>query len=156
MVFSFRRNGPARLACLGCLLIGLFLIAAGCGSGRRRAAETADISGKVTYNGKPVTGGQVSFVAEDGFASNGIIDEQGNYTVKAPVGNVKISVNNTMLQQRPEGGKMGAGPRPNAPEPEKMKGTYVQLPFKVLTPDASGLSYTVKPGQQTFDIQIRD
>ncbi|QJW96441.1 hypothetical protein FTUN_3998 [Frigoriglobus tundricola] len=85
--------------------------AAGGGHGLRgqppRSVDHAEVSGKVLLQGKPVPGGQVSFVAVNGgFAASGNIDENGIYQIKAPVGEVKITVTNSMLQAR-----KGAGAR---------------------------------------------
>ncbi|HBI46455.1 MAG TPA: hypothetical protein DDY78_26920 [Planctomycetales bacterium] len=63
--------------------------------------EHADVSGKVLFQGKPLPGGQVTFVVvKGGFASSGPIGENGNYQIKSPVGDVEISVDNRMLQQQ--------------------------------------------------------
>lgn len=151
------KNSAVRLACWGCVLCCLLVLASGC-SKKRRSAEHVEVTGKVTYKGKPVTGGMVTFVAPDGFASKGIIDENGNYSIKAPVGDVKISVDNKMLLVKKEAASRGAG-RPQAAggvEATPIKGKYIPLPSKCSAPDTSGLSYTVTSGQQTHDIVLAD
>jgi hypothetical protein len=136
------------------------VLAAGCQS--KHSTEHVEVTGRVLYNNEPVTGGQVSFVTvESGFANTGRIDEQGNYTIKAPVGEVMISVDNRMLREQPIGDmpamRMGAG-RPDQPKPDPIKGTYVQIPAQYYTPDVSGLKYTVPsgPGPHKYDIVLRD
>jgi hypothetical protein len=112
----------------------------------------------VTYNGKPLPGGKVTFVGDDWVSIDGIIDEQGHYTINAPVGNVKIAVDNRLVQQgavRAEASK-GAGPRPGGPPPTPIKGKYIQIPDKYYDAAASGLTYTVKSGPQTYDIKLTD
>jgi hypothetical protein len=149
-----------RLACWLCLPLGLLLPAAGCKK-TPHAADHVDVSGQVLYNGKPVTGGQVTFVTVEGaFASTGSIDEKGNYTIKAPVGEVKIAVDTEMLNPSNRGAKMeaarkGAG-RPDAGDPNPPKGTYVKIPQKYRTADSSELSYTVTRGSQTHNIELTD
>jgi hypothetical protein len=110
----------------------------------------------VLYHNKAVLGGQVSFVTKDGFAATGIIDEKGNYTISAPVGEVMIGVDNRMVGQRlmPAASK-GAG-RPGSEEPNPIKGVYREIPSKCYSPDSSGMIYTVKSGAQTHDIDIPD
>jgi hypothetical protein len=132
------------------------VLAVGC-SGSRRTAEYADVSGRVLYKGKPVTGGRVGFVAVQGsFASTGTIDEQGNYKINAPVGEVRISVDNEMLKSAPpEAARRGAG-RPDAGDPNPIKGKYIQLPDKYTDPQKSGLTWTVPKGGGTYDIELPD
>lgn len=112
------------------------------------------MTGRVLFDGKPLPGGEVTFVTvKDGFASKGIIDEKGNYTISAPTGDVMISVDNRALGQSREAAMKGAG-RPDAPPPTRLKGKYVEIPSKYFVPDTSGLTYTVINGPQTHDIQL--
>jgi hypothetical protein len=151
----------ARWACWGSLLFCLLVLALGC-SRTPRSAEHAEVSGKVLYKGQPLPGGRVTFVSAQGtFASTGNIDEKGDYTIKAPVGEVKISVDNRMLSAL--GAKAGALPRgagrrpqEGGGEPNPVKGTYKPIPTKYYTPDTSGLTYTVQKGPQTHNIELRD
>jgi hypothetical protein len=135
------------------------VLAVGCA---RRSVEHIEVSGRVLYQGKPLPGGKVNFVSVEGeqtFASSGVIDEKGNYTIKAPVGPVLIGVDNRML--KPQRGapagfvKKGAG-RPDAGDPTPVKGAYKAIPPKFWTPDTSGLTYTVTKGEQTHDIELKD
>jgi hypothetical protein len=137
---------------------------AGCGKSRH-SSEHAEVSGQVLYKNKPVTGGEVSFVAtEGGWVGRGIIDKDGNYKVSAPVGEVKIAVDNMGLTKMGTGkgtshetGMKGAGkPRPDAPEAKPLEGTWIQLPGKYMKADTSDLTYTVKPGPQTYNIELKD
>jgi hypothetical protein len=127
---------------------------AGCGSSR--APQHAEVSGKVLFQGKPLPGGQITFVAlKGGFPAVGTIDENGDYQVKAPLGEVEISVTNRMLQ--PRGAAAGGASRlakAQAGENQPVKGRYVQLPPQYEDPHASGLKYTVKRGPQTHDVEL--
>jgi hypothetical protein len=117
-----------------------------------------EVSGSVTYKGKPLTGGKVTFLGDDWASIDGVIDEQGHYTINAPVGNVKIGVDNRMVKLgaiRPEASK-GAGPRPGSPPPDPIKGKYIEIPDKYYDPATSGLTFTVKSGTQTYDITLTD
>src|SRR5436305_289846 len=59
----------------------LLVLAVGCGKSRH-SIEHVEVSGQVLYGGSLVRGGEVTFVTvKDGFASVGIIDENGNYTI---------------------------------------------------------------------------
>jgi hypothetical protein len=157
LVTSFRP-----LIC-GCLSFGLLVLSAGCGE-RPRSVEHAEVKGKVLFQGKPLPGGTVSFVAVNGaFAWTGRIDENGNYEVKAPVGEVRIGVDNRMLQDRGaiQGGEVKTlreKMEDEAPKDQssagRLKGRYVPIPKSYTDPTTSGLTYTVKPGPQTHDIEL--
>ena len=141
-----------------CLPLCLLLAAAGCGFSRHSVSHV-EVSGRVLYKSQPVLGGEVQFVTVEGaFASTGVIDEKGNYKINAPVGDVRISVDNRMLSRQSgsanhPAGMRGAG-RPGAPDPTPIKGTYLQIPDKYYSADRSGLTYTVTSEPQTHDIEL--
>ncbi len=138
----------------GCFLsIGLLALTVGCRSSR--APQHADVSGKVLFQGKPLPGGQITFVAvKGGFSAVGTIDENGEYQVKAPLGEVQISVTNRMLQPRGGEKTMGRLAKAQAPEGASVKGRYVQIPPQYEDPQKSGLKYTVTRGPQTHDVEL--
>jgi len=161
---------------LRCLLTALVLSAAlsclaGCGS-------SSKIVGKVTYKGKPVPGGIVAFYGANNWTGTSDLDENGNYTiVKAPVGTVKITVDTSSY--RPTQLPFAAPKMPNMqdmskmakpPEmPEEAKKNplynpqlraerakrYVEIPAKYAHPDTTDLTYEVKRGVQTHDIELK-
>jgi hypothetical protein len=148
-----------RLVCCG-LSLGLLILAAGCGGGTR-SVEHAEVTGRVLYEGNPLPGGVVNFVTIKGaFANMGIIDENGNYQIKSPVGEVQIGVSNKMLERESpkpkeepvkrvrveKGGGGGSAPL--------VKGRFVNIAPKYYDPATSGLKYTVKRGAQTHDIEL--
>ena len=59
------------------LVAVLCLLAAGCGGPSR--PETVPVSGRVTYQGKPVPMGQIMFYPDQGRPATGAIDADGNY-----------------------------------------------------------------------------
>jgi hypothetical protein len=140
-----------------CFPLGLLVLAvaaAGCG-GQRANYQTAEVSGQVKYKGKPLPGGRVNFVADKGgVAASATIDENGNYKISAPIGDVRISVDNRMLEKKGSSGPVLR--RPDSEEPTVPKGTYVPIPEKYGTTDFSGLTYKVVPGTQTHDIDLTD
>ncbi len=90
-----------------CLLIGILVLTPGCKS--RHSVDRAKVTGKVLLQGKPLPGGRVTFLSVNGgFASSDVIDENGNYQIEAPVGDVKIAVDNSMVGG---GGRRGGPPR---------------------------------------------
>lgn len=151
-----------------CVLTGLLAWVAGC-TQTPRETEHAEVSGKVLIDNKALPGGQISFVAaKSGFAASGNIDENGNYHIKAPVGEVTITVNNTALQTQSGGGASkkvkgkggGQAPKelPHPKEVEKdvqpIKGHWVSIPSRYANADTSELKYTVTPGPQTYDVKL--
>jgi hemoglobin len=113
----------------------------------KKPAETGNVSGKVTYLGKPLTGGQVGMHSAAGKTYSAAIKEDGSFSLKSvPVGTYKVTV---MTQPAAPG-----APRlPPAPPGGAAKG--VAIPVKYSTANTSGLTYEVSEGEQTFDIDLR-
>jgi PKD repeat protein len=123
----------------------------GCG---KPAPKFGEVSGKVVVNGKPMSRLYVQFLPDpdqgNDVAANasGETDEQGNYTLRyvyqgsegngAVVGWNRIIVEDTRLASVPQGAKL---------PPLVIPASYSNV---ARTP----LSFEVKPGAQTFDIQI--
>ena len=157
-----------RLVC-GCLSLGLLTGTTGCTKTPHEPQHT-EVSGKVLFEGKPLPGGRVMFAAiKGGFASSAPIDENGNYQINAPIGEVVIGVDNRMFQPRRGAGKgkSFAGiprqehrlKRPDSQEEEAKpikERRYVQIPERYANCDTSGLTYTVKPGPQSYNIELSD
>jgi hypothetical protein len=146
----------------GTLVLGLGLLGGGCSS---RMGPEGTVSGKVTYQGKPLPGGQVTFLTSKGLMFSGPIDPEGNYKVKAVAGEARIAVDNLMLKSKQPSAaelrsQMGIKPPPGAKVEEvksstpAITGTYVPLPEKYRSAEKSGLSYTVKSGSQSHDIEL--
>jgi hypothetical protein len=132
--------------------LGFVVLAAGCG--QHYPTEYGEVSGKVIYNNEPVRGGRLTYVTvEGGFSNSVTIDENGNFKVKAPVGDVKFAVDN-----RTVGEEKFPGPilrRPDSPPAQHIKGTYAPIPKKYYTTRTSPLTYTVTKGPQTFDLVLK-
>src|SRR5690349_19114636 len=85
-------------ACGCCLSLCLLVLSAGCHKHAQSIAYVP-VSGKVMYKGKPLPGGRITFVTvKDGFASSANVKEDGQYQMNAPLGEVKIGVDNSMLR----------------------------------------------------------
>jgi hypothetical protein len=141
------------------LLLGLV---AGC------EPRTAKVSGRVLYKDQPVPGGWVMFgSSEPGTsASQATIDDQGHYEITARVGEVQILVDNQELApmeksaapKLPEGLNPPPGGKGDAVRPAggpKTNARYVEIPPRYYKFETSGLTYTVKPGPQTYDIELK-
>lgn len=143
-----------RQAC-GCLMLGLLAWTTGC-SKNPRSVGHADVSGQVLFQGKPLPGGQVTFVTvKGGFTSAGPIDENGNYHIEAPLGEVIIGVDNQMLvKNRRSPQKVSHPKQPGEDQEHTIKGRFVDIPSQYGDPSTSGLKYTVQPGTQTHNIEL--
>ena len=95
------------------------------------------VTGTVTYQGKPVTGGSVIFDMEDPSSSRpymGEIYDDGTYELTYVVpGKAKVAIVTDTKQGLP---------------------TYVEIPRKYTSPKKSGLEYEVITGPQTYNIVL--
>jgi hypothetical protein len=132
----------------------LVLAAAAGGCGR----PTASLSGTVTYCGRPVTSGEVVFLAADGRASaHAPIGPDGRYTVEgAPVGDARVAVDNPPPSWFATGPRLPAAPAndPEVREALAQAARYVPTPPRYRDPNRSGLTHTVEKGRQTYDIAL--
>jgi hypothetical protein len=135
------------------LALAVSVGALGCGSSEGK------VSGKVTYKGAPLKGGNVYFTTADNKTEMSQIDEDGSYTIpQVPPGPVKISVETASLKKT--GSRKSYGPKDIAPgtytppDPTEAKRRYVEIPARYEDPQQSGLTYTVTRGSQTHDINL--
>jgi hypothetical protein len=132
-----------RRAALSVLAFSLLALAAG-GCGR----STGSVSGKVTYQDKPLPGGYVNFMSQSVTKTSDIKDD-GSYSVSGlPVGTAKISVQG--LQKRQLAALPGQGGKDSAPQQKE-----VFVPPQYGNTETSGLQYDVKPGAQPHDIDLK-
>jgi hypothetical protein len=108
-------------------------VLAGCGND----VKTADVSGTVSYDGKPVEEGAIAFVPADGKGpSGGGVIKDGKYTAtKVPVGNTKVTITGSKVV-----GKAKADDKqPGSPEARQ---EYIPEKYNV----KSELTFEVKSG----------
>ena len=118
---------PLSFACV--VLVAL----AGCGAG------FGDVSGKVTFKGKPFTGGVIVFYDAQNGAPSAEIKEDGSFIVKnVGAGPAKVTIVPPLALAAP-----GLAPSRTS-----------QLPVKYASVEESGLTFTIKRGPQTIDIPL--
>lgn len=94
-----------------CVLCGM-LLSSGCGGEDSNLPKTAPVKGTVSYQGEPVTLGQILFIPENGERSGiGRVQEDGTFTVTtysdgdgAVVGKNKVTISaydNNLVNQVP-------------------------------------------------------
>lgn len=144
---------------LSMLICGLSAV--GCLGGK----PTGTVTGKVSYQGKPVPAGcLVTFISNEGFAALGTVDDQGGYQLvmagekNVPVASYNVSVTFPGLQgptmTEEEERLFMAG------DPEMLKKFKPQIrkapfPDKYSDPILSGLLFEIKQGENTFDIVLQ-
>jgi hypothetical protein len=128
-------------------LFAVVLLAGACGCG-----GTATVTGKVRYQGRPVTYGSVIFLSADKTARSGVIGPDGSYTVEGvEPGDVKIGV----ISRDPSKARKHVGTGSKAAAPVKPAArSWFPLPRKLEDPATSGLSCTVGAGHIRHDIDL--
>jgi hypothetical protein len=132
---------------IACALLLTAVFASGCGD------DFSRVGGRITLDGKPLAGGEnvavtVLFYPESGRGSPAaaLADENGDYFVSTgarkglPPGNYIVTLSAAQMIQPPSGGA-----------PTKK----ILTPARYANPKLSGLSTEVKPGRNTFDIQLQ-
>jgi hypothetical protein len=147
-----RRDRLTRWVFGGVAMVGLLFAVAGCGSG------TSSVSGQVTLNGKPLSGGAVTFYGANGQAGGSSIDAEGKYAmVKGPVGEVKVTVAAAQPRQSPRMSKERDAPKhpgDKGPAPSPT-GKPVVIPDKYKDQGKTPLTYTLTAGSQVIDIELK-
>ncbi len=113
----------------------------GCGSS---APPTGSVSGKVTYNGKPLTTGVVTFINEKaGSGASGDINASGDYRIAL----IRTGEYNVAIHRRPPapGGKTIVNGNMRL---------RLSIPEKYQDHQTSGLTATVKEGNNTADFGL--
>ena len=138
------RRRPHGLCCRAAALLAL--TAAGCG------APTGTISGKVLYQGKPLPGGYVNYMSQEGSVTKSCaIGPDGGYTVSGvPVGAAKITVQGILAPPRSAWMKV-----PGRDIPEGAGRPAVYVPPQYGNTDQSGLTWDVVGGGQKHDIELK-
>jgi hypothetical protein len=152
-------------ACGGLLILGLLILAVGCGPNYKARAT---VKGMVTFAGKNLTTGSVMFHGQHNLTGSATIDKNGNYICNdAPLGDVTITVS---VPKVPDGGIgriMPPGMKDKSTKSVDPSGSgksisimgdmpsnVVPIPEKYADVKTSGLTYTVKRGENTYDIPL--
>ena len=128
---------------LGILLVVAAAVLAGCDS----KPVTGTVSGNVSYAGKAIPAGTITFVSEskgNPTASSPIND--GAYQVQIVVGAAKISVTTPAP---------AAAPPPGIPDAGGASVKSIAIPPQYGSTTTSNLSFEVKPGTQKHDVDLK-
>jgi hypothetical protein len=130
------------------------LLAGVCGCDSR-----ATVTGKVSYQGRPVTYGSVTFLSADKTARSGVIEPDGSYTVEGvPPGTAKIAV---ISRDPSKGRSIVRAHKPGQPEQgtassqPTVVNAWFPLPPRFEDAKASGLDCTVDSRHVSHDIDVK-
>ncbi len=128
-----------------CFVMVLIVAAIGC---RRGGLDlpTADVAGKVTYQGKPLPAGRIAFVHASGHAAGAEIASDGTFTVTAFQGPNKIAIE--YFDYDVPGSKIKRSPMLDA--------NKSMIPNRYKSYGLSGLTFDVKPKDNRAEFELVD
>lgn len=132
-----------------CSLALAVAVAVGCGGSK---GSKDSVSGKVTSNNQPVSG-LIEFTFSDGKMLASPLAPDGGYSIPAPPkGDAKVAVKG--LGAPPGPGIKAGAEMPKGVDMPGGVGGGVQPPAKYGNPTTSGLTYTVKGGEEKKDFDL--
>ena len=138
---AWRRGSRLLPAVAGSLLV---LIGVGCQS-------RGNVSGKVTFKNKPVVFGTVLIHGKDGLRQGNIAPDGRFTVVGVAIGEARVAVNSPSpksIELYPnKNPKYKQAPYPDVPG-------WFAIPKKYEDVSTSGLSYTIKGGSNTIDLDL--
>jgi len=146
------RGGSWRVLAAALVPLSVVLLA-GCGGGK------GDVEGQVTYQGKPLHYGRITFVSQVGDKPSLVSKiKDGHYHIKGcPAGPAQITVESIAP---PRKGRPILIPQAKGFTPPEDEDAEVNpakpaaIPPRYTDPEHSGLDYTVTAGAQTHDIPL--
>ena len=136
------RRAPRTLRLFPLALI-LCPVLSGCGGSFSRT----EVTGRVTYNGKPITrsGGTIAFLGSDGVPHPAEIDGEGNYRAAGVcVGENKVSVFYTSVPAPTTPRKRVPGTVRQPAMPNATPESVYLIPSTYAVPETSGLNVVVE------------
>jgi hypothetical protein len=131
---------------LRCSLVILIVVAPGC-KDRGIALPTAPVAGKVTYQGKPLGFGTVTFFHPSGHAASAKIAADGTFTLNAYQGKNQVSIE-CFESDRPGSTKVRS---------RDMSDNKSLIPDRYANYSTSGLTFEVKAeGNDKAEFTLKD
>ena len=117
---------------------------------RRPAQKLCPVAGKVTFQGKPVTAGMIRFSNTQApvdmlarLGPDGYYEVIRGHGPGLPEGTYQVAI----VPPRPD--------RPLGPMAPSKPVEFPNIPEKYRQPSTSGLTLTVKPGRNNFDVDMQ-
>ena len=123
------------------LFLGVVLVSATACNAEK---PTATATGTVTYNGTPVTTGQLNLLSKTGAGAQAKIGETGDFTI---AGEIEAGEYTVFVTPPP--------PEPQAPGAGRAKPRTFTVPAKFRDAATSGVTVTVKPGTNTIPVEFK-
>jgi hypothetical protein len=145
---SPNRSAPVRSRFRRVVGISLLaLVVAGC-------QNKGDVSGKVTYRGKPLVYGTVLFDGGDGGTVQAMIQSDGSYSARGvTTGEAHVAVNSPDPKSIASHAHF-KDPAKQPPPPPDVPGWF-EIPPKYSATTTSGLTCPIKGGPNTFNIELK-
>jgi hypothetical protein len=130
-----------------CAILALGVVLGGIGCSDPRLADTAYLSGTVTFQGQPFSGGEVQiFSPQVGVGASASIDASGNFKIPRPVrpGSYEVALR-------------AVPPPPPLPDPNyrpPFEPSSRPIPAKYQDASTSGLRVEMNPGENTLNIDL--
>lgn len=122
------------------------MLATGCGGG------TGELNGTVTYKGQPLHTGSVLVFGRDGIPHSGLIQDDGTFSVPGiPTGPVKIGVSSPDPREQ----RVAMRKKDQEIKPAPVMPKWIAIPDQFADPDKSDLTFTVKHGKNSFNIDLK-
>jgi len=132
----------------------VLLLDYGCSSGV--SLPLSGVSGTVTRGGKPLDGGQISFMSREGFGTSAAIGSQGEYTLASQYGSAIPSGIYHVVIIPAALANVKTGDHSPPIRQEKDPANEARVPRKYWDFATSGLQFAVEPGRQKIDIKLDD
>jgi hypothetical protein len=117
---------------------------------------TATVTGKVSYQGRPVTYGSILFLSSDRTSRSGVLEADGSYTVeRVHPGEVRIGVISHDPSKVLRSGKPAHRGEKGIAAAKKALKTWFPLPRKFEDPDTSGVGCSLDPGHVNYDVELK-
>jgi len=130
------------------------IVSTGCGSD---APKSVPVTGKVTYNGQPVTSGTVMLVPQDsGYGATGQIQPDGTFVLTsfkqgdgAAPGNYTVTIQ-VFPDEEASGAELGL------PGAEFGQGKKPPIPLSYMDPATTKLRALINDGETELDLKLED
>jgi hypothetical protein len=163
---TFPSSWRVRRAIAGLFLLATIVFVDGC-----KSTKKTTLTGKVSYNGKPVTGGDITLFPTDDKANPVSINISPSGTYEffgPPIGDMKVTISTDSLRNQQGGAyQMPQGMNQKPPEgkdenkfSDVMSGTnmpkYVPIPQIYNDKKTTPLTVTINPGANTKDFDLTE
>jgi hypothetical protein len=117
------------------------------------------LTGKATYNGRPVTGGRIKLFEPKGREYETHLRRDGTYKFSyLPMGELKVVIETESIKnEKTKWDELAKHPTPGLDiPPAESVPIYVKIPEKYRKPETSGLSVIIKKGENTQNFDLKD